>query len=426
VGPVKYKVKERKVLENKEIEGPSSSTQVIIERRTLDPWTLYLYSMKSPATKEKYLMRLGKFLDFLNIQEGGALEDKSRIFAKKGRDDNIWAFNGILSFIQLLKERVDRKEITAGTIRNYVKSIRLFCQMADISIPWDKITRGIPRGRRYADDRAPTLDEIKKMCEYPDRRIKPVIYTMVSSGIRVGAWDYLHWGNIQPIEQESKIVAARMIVYADEDDSYITYITPSAYRELAEWMKYREESGEIITENSWVMRDLWDTRVKISKGLITIPKKLTAIGVKRLMERAIWAQGLRKKLEAGKKRHPFPTNHSLRKYFKTRCELAGMKPINIENLMGHSTGISDSYYRPTENDLLQDYLKCVDALTISDEKSLQKKVEDLANKSEDNKYLVNAKLSEKEKQIEVLIRKQEQFEVLIQSLIDSGQLKPTS
>jgi hypothetical protein len=52
-----------------------------------------------------------------------------------------------------------------------------------------------------------------------------------------------------------------MIVYADEDDSYITFITPSAYRELAEWMKYREESGEIITENSWVMRDLWDTRV---------------------------------------------------------------------------------------------------------------------------------------------------------------------
>jgi hypothetical protein len=32
----------------------------------------------------------------------------------------------------------------------------------------------------------------------------------------------------------------------------------------------------------------------------------------------------------------------------------------------------------------------------------------------------NAKLSDKERQIEVPIRKQEQFEVLIQSLIDSG------
>jgi integrase len=415
------------VLENKEIEGSSSAwSTVTIERGGLDPWILYLYAMKSPATKEKYLMRLGKFLNFLNLQKEGTLEDKSRAFAEKGRNDNVWAFNSILKFIQLLKERVDRKEITAGTIRNYVKSIKLFCQMADILIPWDKITRGIPKGRRYADDRAPTLDEIKKMCEYPDRRIKPLIYTMVSSGIRVGAWDYLHWGNIQPIEQEGKTIAARMLIYAGEDDSYITYITPSAYRELAEWMKYREESGEIITDNSWVMRDLWDTRVKISKGLVTIPKKLTAIGVKRLMERAIWAQGLRKKLEAGKKRHPFATNHSLRKYFKTRCELEGMKPINIENLIGHSTGISDCYFRPTLNDLLQDYLKCVDALTINDEKTLQKKVEELANKSEDNQYLVNAKMYEKEKQIEILLRKQEKFEVLIQSLIDTGQLKPTN
>src|SRR5829696_4137853 len=279
--------------------------------------------------------------------------------------------------------------------------------MADVSIPWEKITRGLPRGRRYADDRAPTLEEIRKLCESPDRRIKPLVYTMVSSGIRVGAWDYLHWGDIRPIEQDGKIVAARMLVYADEDGSYIGYITPSAYRELAEWMKYREESGEIISDDSWVMRDLWDTQVKISKGLITIPKQLTSIGVKRLMERAIWAQGLRKELEAGKKRHPFPTNHFLRKYFKTRCELAGMKPIN------------------TENDLLQDYLKCIDALTIQkDETKLQEQVKDLKEKSIDNDYVVKARLQEKDEQIQTLMKKQEKFEQLIQSLIDAGQLKP--
>jgi integrase len=84
------------------------------------------------------------------------------------------------------------------------------------------------------------------------------------------------------------------------------------------------------------------------------------------MERAIWAQGLRKKLEPGIERHPYQTNHSLRKWFKTRCEIAGMRSINVESLMGHSIGVSNSYYRPTEDKLLDDYLKAIPFLTISD------------------------------------------------------------
>jgi hypothetical protein len=39
--------------------------------------------------------------------------------------------------------------------------------------------------------------------------------------------------------------------------------------------------------------------------------------------------------------------------------------------------------------------------------------------------MIKAKLQEKENQIDALIRKQDRFELLIQSLIDSGQLKPT-
>ena len=34
-------------------------------------------------------------------------------------------------------------------------------------------------------------------------------------------------------------------------------------------------------------------------------------------------------------------------------EMAGMKPINVKVLMGHSTGIL-TYYRATENGLLED------------------------------------------------------------------------
>jgi len=94
-----------------------------------------------------------------------------------------------------------------------------------------------------------------------------------------------------------------MIVYAGDEEEYFTFISPEAWRGLKDWMNYRETSGEVINNNSWVMRNLWDSRVAQGRGFVTVPKKLDSMGVKRLIERALWAQGLRKKLEVGKKRH---------------------------------------------------------------------------------------------------------------------------
>jgi hypothetical protein len=94
--------------------------------------------------------------------------------------DTNWALTNILKFVYSQRERVDRKEVSGATVRNYTKSIRLFCDMADIPIPWKKVTRGLPRGKRYADDRIPTLEELKKLVEYPDRRIKAIVYKQLS------------------------------------------------------------------------------------------------------------------------------------------------------------------------------------------------------------------------------------------------------
>jgi integrase len=400
----------------------STATTITIENTTTattDPWMLFLYALKAPATKEKYIQRLIKFLDFLGYQ--GTKEEKARAFAGQANADPVYAFNAVLKFFQSKREQIDRKEIAIGTVRNYVKSIKLFCDMADVHVPWAKIARGLPRAKRFADDRAPTLQEIRKMAEYPDRRIKPVVYIMASTGIRVGAWDYLQYGHITPIERDGKLAAARVLVYAGTPDSYITFMTPEAYREVEAWMKFRKQCGEKISADSGVMRDLWDTEAAIRKnmhttGLVTMPKKLSSIGVKRLIERALWAQGLRKDLEEGKKRHEFATCHALRKYFKTRCELAGVKPINVENLMGHSTGISDAYYRPSENELLDDYLKSMDSLTIDDARRLKIEVESLK--------IDISELEQKNKRIEELERKQRQFEIAFQSLIDSGMVTP--
>ncbi len=183
-------------------------------------------------------------------------------------------------------------------------------------------------------------------------------------------------------------------------------------------MDYREFSGELIDENSWVMRDLWDTGIIQGKGFVTKPNKLAQIGIKKLVNRAIWAQGLRKKLENGKKRHPFQAIHCYRKWFKTRCEIAGMKPINVEILLSHNVGISNSYYKPTENELLEDYLKVSDLLMIDKQEKLQKELHHYQHKNQEETYIIKGKLQEREEEIKSLKQKYESDMNLFQEKIE--------
>jgi hypothetical protein len=48
-----------------------------------------------------------------------------------------------------------------------------------------------------------------------------------------------------------------------------------------------------------------------------------------------------------------------------------------EMLLGHHTGLEENYYRPEEQDLLNEYLKCVDSLTINNEFRLRQEVQTL-------------------------------------------------
>lgn len=47
------------------------------------------------------------------------------------------------------------------------------------------------------------------------------------------------------------------------------------------------------------------------------------------------------------------------------------------NLMEEDTGFEKSYYKPSEKELLEDYLKVVELLTFDDESSLRRRVDTL-------------------------------------------------
>jgi hypothetical protein len=84
-----------------------------------------------------------------------------------------------------------------------------------------------------------------------------------------------------------------------------------------------------------------------------------------------------------------------------------MKPINVETLMGHSTGISDSYYRPTETELLQDYFKVVEQLTISSETRLKSEVAEINNLKEQETLNADALASVSDQVLKLMLEVQQ-------------------
>jgi hypothetical protein len=375
-----------------------------------DPIANLLYALKSSESKRQYPRRFKMFLDFLKLE--GPLEEQAKQFLIKARQDPQWVQDNLRDFIAFQIERVGHGKIAESTISNYYKATKLFCEMNGSAqlINWKLITRGMPRGRQAAIDRAPTIEEIHKLVEYPDRRIKPIVYTMISSGVRIGAWDYLQWKHITPLTNDKgEVIAAKLIVYAGDREEYYTFITAEAFLSLKEWMDFRASYGEKVSGESWVMRDIWQTTnidYGAKWGLATNPKRLKSSGIKRLLERALWEQGIRKPLAQGAKRHEWKAAHGFRKFYKSRAEQV-MKPINVELTMGHSIGISASYYKPTEKEVLEDYLRAVDLLTINGNTIvLQRKVTELEEKSKDSDYIIKGKLEEKEKEIQQLTQRE--------------------
>ena len=151
------------------------------------------------------------FLNYLQLE--GTINEQAKQFLLNTKNNPQWTEEKFMDFVGYQLERVSRAEITESTIKNYYKSTKLFCEMNGCGqlINWKLISRGLPKGRQVPNDRAPTTEEIQKLIEYPDRRIKAIVYTMVSSGIRLGAWDYLQWKHVIPLtnkKEGNEIIAA--------------------------------------------------------------------------------------------------------------------------------------------------------------------------------------------------------------------------
>jgi hypothetical protein len=160
----------------------------------------FMYALKSTEARRQYPKRLKMLLDFLDLP--GSLEEQARIFLDKARQDLQWSQNSIIVFLDYHKQRVIRKEFAAGTLKNYYRAAKLFCEMNDLTtLNWKRISRGLPRVKNSSSDRAPNIDEIRRLCEYSNRDVRNCgISLAVSPLIRQESANEWPYNNLETIK----------------------------------------------------------------------------------------------------------------------------------------------------------------------------------------------------------------------------------
>ena len=353
----------------------------------------FLVGFRSPATRDCYLKKLNLFLRFSRLSPEDVVE--------LAREDPRRLEHLIVIFVDLLKSR----GVSGSTIRQHVQAVKHLLVMNDLenSLNWWKISKLMPKARKVGLDRAPTKDEIRKLLEHADIRMKALILLLCSSGVRIGSVEHLRWKHLTPVEYQGYRFAKLVVPVSKSGEAYTTFITPEAYECLMEYRRAREVEGEEITSESPLIRVVKWSRSE-SKGMpLPADSKTLRNELHKLWEKS----GLREK--SGGRSHDVKAVHGFRKFFATRLESSGAGRLMVETLLGHKISLASNYYKPSEDELLKAYVKGIEELTISE--AMEAKVEMKRKLEERDKKLaelereylsLQSKLSEMEKELKKL------------------------
>jgi integrase len=333
---------------------------------------------------------LFKYLDYFGLTK----EDLADLLMK----DVKVLQNDLISYIIKLKE----EGYSYASMDLRLTAINTFFSMNDIIINKKRISRYLGEHIKTVKDRAYTIEEIKRMVDASDIKFKVFITLMASTGCRVGAIPPLKLQNLKYYSNERLY---QITFYENTKDEYYSFTTPECAIYIKEYLQYRERCGEKLTDKSPLIRDdfIIDDLLHIEN-----PRHLTVNTLNYYLRNILIKIGIRKVIpltESGskkKERKNVAQNHGFRKFTHTTMANKLINPEIREMLLGHSIGLSDSYYRPSEFQLLQEYLKVVNDLTINNEFRLSKQVQQLKEKNEDSEYIIKGRLQEKEEQIKKL------------------------
>jgi len=272
-----------------------------------------------------------------------------------------------------------------------IHTLKKFYEMNDVVLNWKKISQYIGEYKKVNKDRAYDHNEIKILVDRADVRMKAVLLLLASTGIRIGAIPEL---------KIKHFVGNKITVYENTKEEYYTFCTPETENVVGEYLDYRRRSGEKLSPDSPLFRKQFDMNDLEQTRKESQPIKLNTLN--KLLDLHLQRCGLRTVDHVETKRKEVARAHGFRKFFTTQLVNSKLNPEIREMLLGHKIGLSSAYYRPTEAEMLQEYEKAIDFLTIDPSQRLKRQlVHEKEKNTETSKIL--ARLAKLEGEIGIKI-----------------------
>lgn len=293
---------------------------------------------RSPEVLRTSLYVVRDFLKFVNRDPKTLIEEI--------REEKI-------NVVEILNNYIDtlffKRKVKPSTIRSArIPYIKTFLKKNGVSVDEDELE--YPSDFLDSQDRIPTKEELRDFLNVLDLKTKLAVLLMATSGLRIGVLPKL---KIKHIDFESDPVKITVPAWVNKSKfSYFTYITPETAKILKAYLEERRKLGEKITGESYLFVTKYG-KPYVGRTLEELVRK----EIKRHMK-------VRKL--PGYKVNKYDIHiHSFRKFFRTMMEVAGVKRSFREFLLGHKGDyLDESYFRPFEEQVREEYKKAVPHLTI--------------------------------------------------------------
>jgi integrase len=371
----------------------------------------FLYGIKSKVSQKIYQISIGYFEQWHKKK----IEDLLKLDTKVIEEI-------LIQYIIYMRER----NLSYASITSRLAPIATFLSLNDVLVNKKKLKRFMGEDNKTINDEAYTHEDLSKMFQHASFRTKLLIAIYSSTGIRKGAIIDLKLKHLYKIPN-SKLY--KFTIYENTKEEYYTFCTPECASLIDQYIEKRQGAGESITQDSYLIRNEFEFVYSRNK----IVKKTSIETLNIVMNKLLFECELRKvnrPTEFSKsksyQRHSKASFHAFRKYFKTCLANCDVNVTIKELLMGHSVGLDDAYYRPNEKQLLAEYSKAINELTINEEFRLRKQVTELESKQSEidlMKYQHQMDMKQLEDKILMLMQQTDDMNKIIEPMVKAARKK---